>query len=135
MSTESANGQNGLTSKEDMKNMETIDDLDLTWAESDSWEERHCKTWQEKCLKLCQDYLSGNWNRQTMDTIEVRRVSGGLTNQLYSKSVAKDRLTRLLKTLKYLKESYDKQIQLHDEANRIGHICLDQLFKEIYAQV
>ena len=58
MSTESANGQNGLTSEEDMKNIETIDGLDLTWAKSDSCEERHCKTWQEKCLKSCRDYRS-----------------------------------------------------------------------------
>ena len=42
---------------------------------------------KEKCLKLCQDYLFGNWRRQTLDTIEVRRISGGLTNQLYYCSI------------------------------------------------
>ena len=38
---------------------------------------------QERCLQLCKDYLAANWLQQTVDTIEVRRVSGGMTNQLY----------------------------------------------------
>ncbi|CAG2175787.1 unnamed protein product, partial [Oppiella nova] len=38
---------------------------------------------KDKCLQLCSDYLSGNWKQQTVDTIEVRRISGGLTNQIY----------------------------------------------------
>ena len=38
---------------------------------------------KERCLQLCKDYLSGNWIKQTVDTINVRRISGGLVNQLY----------------------------------------------------
>ena len=37
----------------------------------------------EKCLRLCKDYLANNWMEQTSQTIEVQRLSGGLTNQLY----------------------------------------------------
>src|SRR4051812_4132126 len=38
---------------------------------------------KERCLKMCQDYLSGVWSEQTIDTIEVRRISGGFCNQMY----------------------------------------------------
>ena len=38
---------------------------------------------KEKLLKLCQDYLGGVWLRQTTDSITVRRLTGGLMNQLY----------------------------------------------------
>ncbi|CAG2100036.1 unnamed protein product [Medioppia subpectinata] len=38
---------------------------------------------QEKCLQLCKEYLSDNWRQQTVDTISVRRITGGLSNQLY----------------------------------------------------
>ena len=38
---------------------------------------------EQKCLHLCQTYLSGNWREQTVDTIEVRRITGGMINQLY----------------------------------------------------
>ena len=38
---------------------------------------------EEKCLNLCKDYLSGNWCQQTIETVEVRRITGGLLNQLY----------------------------------------------------
>ena len=37
----------------------------------------------EKCLELCQNYLGGIWLKQTVDTIQVKRLSGGLTNQMY----------------------------------------------------
>ncbi|XP_054157306.1 choline/ethanolamine kinase-like [Oppia nitens] len=38
---------------------------------------------KHRCLKLCQQYLAGNWLQQTVDTIKVKRLTGGLTNQLY----------------------------------------------------
>ena len=37
----------------------------------------------EQCLVLCQNYLAGIWTQQTVDSIHVKRLSGGLTNQLY----------------------------------------------------
>ncbi|XP_054157313.1 choline/ethanolamine kinase-like [Oppia nitens] len=37
----------------------------------------------DKCLQLCKDYLAGDWLNQTLDTIEVTRISGGYCNQLY----------------------------------------------------
>ena len=42
---------------------------------------------KEKCLKLCQDYLSGVWLTQTIDTITVERLTGGMLNQLYYVSI------------------------------------------------
>ena len=38
---------------------------------------------KDKCLKLCQDYLSGVWLTQTIDNITVERLTGGMLNQLY----------------------------------------------------
>ncbi|CAG2100034.1 unnamed protein product [Medioppia subpectinata] len=38
---------------------------------------------KERCLELCKEYLSDNWRQQTVDTISVRRITGGLSNQLY----------------------------------------------------
>ncbi|XP_054157317.1 choline kinase A2-like [Oppia nitens] len=37
----------------------------------------------DQCLQLCKDYLSGEWIQQTVDTITIKRITGGLTNQLY----------------------------------------------------
>ena len=38
---------------------------------------------EELCLQLCKDYLSGNWSKQTVDTITVKRLTGGMMNQMY----------------------------------------------------
>ena len=38
---------------------------------------------KDKCLTLCQDYLSGVWLTQTIDNITVERLTGGMLNQLY----------------------------------------------------
>ena len=67
-----------LESLKDVKNMDEIDfeKLDLIRGKTPH-------DISEKCLKLCKEYLAGNWIQQTLDTIEVRRVSGGMTNQLY----------------------------------------------------
>ncbi|XP_054157303.1 choline/ethanolamine kinase-like [Oppia nitens] len=38
---------------------------------------------KEQCLQVCQDYIAGDWIKQTVETIEVTRITGGVTNQLY----------------------------------------------------
>ena len=42
---------------------------------------------EELCLQLCKDYLSGNWSKQTVDTITVKRLTGGMMNQMYHCSI------------------------------------------------
>ncbi|CAG2102573.1 unnamed protein product [Medioppia subpectinata] len=37
----------------------------------------------EKCLRLCADYLGGVWLKLTTDDIDIKIISGGFTNQLY----------------------------------------------------
>lgn len=37
----------------------------------------------DKCLEMCQNYLGGVWMKQTNESITVRRLTGGLMNQLY----------------------------------------------------
>ncbi|CAG2178421.1 unnamed protein product, partial [Oppiella nova] len=38
---------------------------------------------KDRCFHLCRDYLGDVWLNVTIDDIEVKRLSGGLTNQLY----------------------------------------------------
>lgn len=39
---------------------------------------------EEKCLHLCQSYVGGTWwAAKDINDIEVTRITGGLTNQLY----------------------------------------------------
>ena len=42
---------------------------------------------KQQCFKLCQDYLAGNWLQVGLDDVEVKRLSGGLTNQLYYSAI------------------------------------------------
>ncbi len=45
---------------------------------------------KEKCLQLCVDYLGGIWLQVSLETVEVRRLTGGMTNQLYYCAIPKD---------------------------------------------
>ena len=36
-----------------------------------------------RCLTLCQDYIGSVWSQQTVDSIRVKRITGGMSNQLY----------------------------------------------------
>ena len=38
---------------------------------------------KEKCLELCQTYLSDYWLSLSLNDIEVQRLTGGMTNQIY----------------------------------------------------
>lgn len=38
---------------------------------------------KKKCLDLCKKYIGGTWDTVNEEDIEVNRISGGLTNQLY----------------------------------------------------
>ena len=38
---------------------------------------------KQKCFHLCKDYLEGVWLKVGIDEVEVKRLSGGMTNQLY----------------------------------------------------
>jgi hypothetical protein len=45
---------------------------------------------EHKCFDLCQKYLGGVWLRVSIDEIEVKRLSGGFTNQLYYCAINKN---------------------------------------------
>ena len=64
------------------RDMKSIDELDFSELHKMS-KGKTPDDIQEKCLNLCKDYLSGNWTQQTVNTIEVRRITGGICNQLY----------------------------------------------------
>ena len=50
---------------------------------------------EQRCLKLCAEYLGGTWTSATdpAKDITVKRITGGLTNQLYYVGLA-DHVTR-----------------------------------------
>ncbi|XP_054157304.1 choline/ethanolamine kinase-like [Oppia nitens] len=73
--------ENDKISIKDLTNCEDISQIDLDKLEllrGDTPDDI-----KDQCLKLCQQYLAGNWLQQTVDTIKIERVSGGMTNQLY----------------------------------------------------
>ena len=63
------------------KDIKSIDELDFSQLELIRGETP--PDINEKCLQLCKDYLSGNWSQQTVDTIVVKRITGGMVSQLY----------------------------------------------------
>ena len=76
--SENNENQNKLKS---FKDVESFEDLDFSKVELVRGQTP--ADIKEKCLQLCKDYLSGNWSQQTIDSIEVNRITGGLMNQLY----------------------------------------------------
>jgi len=44
---------------------------------------------KQRCYDLCKDYLAGVWLKVEIDQIEVKRLSGGFTNQLYYCAISK----------------------------------------------
>ena len=78
---EEINPENGLKSLEELKDVKSLAEIDFN--DFNLIRGKTPEDIQQKCLKLCKEYLASNWNQQTIDTIEVRRITGGLTNQLY----------------------------------------------------
>ena len=46
---------------------------------------------KHKCFQLCRAYLGGIWLKLTVDQIQVKRLNGGLTNQLYYCAINEDK--------------------------------------------
>jgi hypothetical protein len=44
---------------------------------------------KQRCFQLTKDYLGGVWLNISIDEIEVKRLSGGFTNQLYHCVISK----------------------------------------------
>jgi hypothetical protein len=70
--------------KLNIKNLEDFDfdNIELLRGETP-------KDIKQKCFDLCKDYLGGNWLKLSIDEIEVKRLSGGFTNQLYYCAISK----------------------------------------------
>jgi len=68
----------------DIKNLDEFDfdKLDLIRGETP-------QDIKQKCYDLCKDYLAGVWLKVSIDQIEVKRISGGFTNQLYYCGISK----------------------------------------------
>ncbi|CAG2115101.1 unnamed protein product, partial [Medioppia subpectinata] len=76
-----------MSEKAAKKSLQTLKDCkrveDVNFAELEIIRGQTPDDINDRCLQLCQQYLSGIWSQQTADTIHVRRLTGGLTNQLY----------------------------------------------------
>jgi len=44
---------------------------------------------KQKCFDLCKDFIGRVWLKVNIDDIEVKRLSGGFTNQLYYCAISK----------------------------------------------
>lgn len=38
---------------------------------------------EQRCYDLCKEFIGGTWSHCTIDDLTVKRISGGLTNQIY----------------------------------------------------
>ncbi|CAG2100653.1 unnamed protein product [Medioppia subpectinata] len=72
---------NEVKPKKTLKDLKSIDEFDINQIDLIRGETPIDIA--DRCLQLCKEYLSDVWTQQTVDTIEVRRISGGMTNQLY----------------------------------------------------
>lgn len=88
--------------QEALKNL-TVDDLVRGTTPKDI---------EERCLSLCQAYIGGTWSQaKSTEDVVVKRISGGLTNQLYHVQL-KDTLPKVANTI-YPDEPTDVAIKLY----------------------
>ncbi|CAG2174543.1 unnamed protein product [Oppiella nova] len=79
--TESKGSANGLKSLQTLRDCKTVAEVDFSRLEIIRGETP--PDISDRCLQLCKDYLADIWCEQTIDSILVNRLTGGLTNQLY----------------------------------------------------
>lgn len=86
---------------------------------------------KKKSLQLCAEYLSGSWKNLTVDQIKFRRISGGLTNQLYYCGLADDVLTTGDEPREVAIKLYGKKWFMNDENNeRLNDLIIVLLASE-----
>ena len=77
-----------LKNMRDIKSVEEFDLENIALLKGDTPDDI-----KEKCLQSCKDYLAHNWIQQTVDTIQFKRLSGGLSNQMYFVAISKPSTT------------------------------------------
>ena len=70
-----------MTEKISIADVKTFDDFDFD--KIDLIRGKTPEDIKQKCFHLCKDYLGGVWLKVGIDEVEVKRLSGGMTNQLY----------------------------------------------------
>ena len=43
-----------------------------------------------RCLNLCKSFIAGSWEAASLEDVQVKRISGGLTNQLWHIKLRED---------------------------------------------
>ena len=77
---------------------------------------------EQRCLELCGSYIGGSWlNAKTTDDVLVKRISGGLTNQLYHVHL-KDSVARVENAI-YPDEPSDVAIKLYMEKHMKNYVA------------
>ncbi|XP_054157316.1 choline kinase A2-like [Oppia nitens] len=85
---------------------------------------------KNQCLQLCKDYLSGEWIQQTVDTITITRIMGGLTNQLYYCGINEPNQTSKIPQEVAVKLYGKKSIKNSDNYERLPDVIIDLLVSE-----
>ncbi|CAG2106607.1 unnamed protein product, partial [Medioppia subpectinata] len=92
---------------------------------------------KEKCYDLCRDYLGGVWLNVTVDDIEVKRLSGGLTNQSYYCALNEDKRHDISEDIpqEIMKYYKHKWFEMNDQKNPILIQELAQKLARIHSTV
>ena len=79
---------------------------------------------EQKCLSLCQKYLSGIWSELTVDDIEVKRLTGGMSNinyhckALHSKTEYSNEAKEVV--IRFYGVKYDWSLGYNTDNDRLG---------------
>ena len=111
--------------KNERKSLEDVKHIDeLSYDKMDAQKGETPVDIREKCLKLCQEHLGKVWLEQTIDTIQLRRISGGLTNQLYYCSVAQPSAEAVVPEEVAIRLYGPKYFNNEEENERLTHLVI-----------
>ena len=82
---------------------------------------------ESKCLSLCKLFIGGPWNNVTsVDDVHVKRITGGLTNQLY--------YIELDQSFNYDVDRFDYDLEIQSNQPTVVTVKFhqDKLFKTSY---
>ncbi|XP_054157315.1 uncharacterized protein LOC128955668 [Oppia nitens] len=120
------NGSNKVV--KNIENITSMDDLDL-----DNIDLVRGETpidINDQCLQLCKNYLSGEWIQQTVDTITVTRITGGLTNQIYYCGINEPNPTSKVPQEVAVRLYGKKSIKNGDNYERLPDVIIDLMISE-----
>ncbi|XP_054156776.1 choline/ethanolamine kinase-like [Oppia nitens] len=124
MNANQVNGDN----KRIQKNIEDITSIEeFDFEKLDLYRGKTPDDIKQQCLQLCKDYLSGEWIQQTVDTITVTRICGGLTNQLYYCGINEPKITSNIPhevSIRFYGSKYFNNIDVNVDNERLTDVII-----------